>query len=164
MGFIDWAWLFLAAIALHNLEEAIWLPSWSKHAGKWHRPVSPSAFRFAVAVLTLLALIVTFWAVATGPRSVGSYLLTGYALGMLVNVVFPHMLVSVALRRYMPGLATALLLNLPITIFLLRSAFVEGYVRFPMFVYFGVAVCIFLVGSIPLLFRVGEKVMGRSAA
>jgi len=60
MSFIAWQWLFPFAITLHNLEEAIWLPAWSKHAGKWHRPVSPSAFPFAVAVFTLLAFMVTF--------------------------------------------------------------------------------------------------------
>jgi hypothetical protein len=161
VGFIDWACVFPVVIAIHNLEEAIWLPTWSRHAGKWHRPVSTSAFRFAVAVLTVLALIASVWAVVAGPGSVGSYLLAGYALGMLLNVVAPHLLATVALRRYVPGLASALTLNLPVGILLLRSAFAEGYVRFPRFAYFGVVVCIALAVSIPLLFRVGEKLMGR---
>ena len=34
MSFIEWRWLFLVAITLHNREEAIWLPAWSKQAGK----------------------------------------------------------------------------------------------------------------------------------
>lgn len=163
MSFIEWQWLFPVAITLHNLEEAIWLPAWSKHAGKWHRPVSPSAFRFAVAVLTVLAFIVTVWSAKAGPGSVGTYLLTGCALAVLLNVLVPHLLATVALRRYMPGLGTAIALNLPVTVMLLRRAFAEGYVRFPRFTYFGVLVCVALVASIPALFKVGEKLTDRSA-
>jgi len=162
VSFHFWAWMFPVAIALHNLEEAIWLPAWSKIAGKWHRPVSSSAFRFAVAVLTALAVVVTAWAVLAGPQSVGAYLLAGYALAMLLNVVMPHVLATMVLRRYMPGLSTALALNLPVTILLLRSSFAQGYVSFPTFVYYGVAVCAALVISIPVLFRIGEKVGSRS--
>ena len=158
MSFHFWAWMFPVAIALHNLEEAIWLPAWSKIAGKWHRPVSSSAFRFAVAVLTALAVVVTVWAVLAGPQSVGAYLLAGYALAMLLNVVMPNVLATIVLRRYMPGLSTALALNLPVTILLLRSSFAQGYVSFPTFAYYGVAVCVALVTSIPVLFRIGEKV------
>jgi hypothetical protein len=47
---------------------------------------------------------------------------------MLLNVPVPHLLATVALRSYTPGLATAVALNLPVTV-LLRSAFLEGYVR-----------------------------------
>ena len=105
-----------------------------------------------------LAVVVTVWAVLAGPQSVGAYLLAGYALAMLLNVVMPHVLATMVLRRYMPGLSTALALNLPVTILLLRSSFAQGYVSFPTFAYYGVAVCVALVTSIPVLFRIGEKV------
>ena len=162
MGFVELQWLFPIAITLHNLEEAIWLPSWSKNAGKWHRPVAPSVFRFAVAALTALAFVVTIWSAMGGPESIGTYLLTGYALGMLLNVLLPHLMATVALRSYMPGLATAIALNLPVTVLLLLSAFREGYVSFPTFAYFGALVCLGLVVSIPVLFVVGEKLMDRT--
>jgi hypothetical protein len=161
---MEWRWLFPIAITLHNLEEAIWLPAWSNHAGRWHRPVSPSAFRFAAAVFTASAIMVTIWSALAGPESIGSYLLAGYALAMLLNVFAPHLLVTVALRRYMPGLGTALALNLPVTIMLLRRAFAEGYVRFPTFAYYGLFVCVALVGSIPVLFAAGKKLTGRWGA
>lgn len=164
MSFIEWQWLFPVAITLHNLEEAIWLPAWSKQAGKWHRQVSPSAFRFAVAVLTVLAFIVTIWSAKAGPESAGAYLLAGCALAVLLNVLVPHLLATVALRRYMPGLGTAIALNLPVTIMLLRRAFAERYVRFPTFAYFGVLVCLAIVALILVLFAVGEKLTDRSAA
>jgi hypothetical protein len=39
-------WMVPAAIALHNLEEALWLPAWSEsRAGRWHRAVGVFEFR-----------------------------------------------------------------------------------------------------------------------
>jgi hypothetical protein len=35
MSFGNLEWLFPSVIALHNLEEAIWLPEWSRQAGRW---------------------------------------------------------------------------------------------------------------------------------
>ncbi len=160
MNFAEWQWFFPLAITVHNLEEAIWLPAWSQRAGRWHRPVEPFAFRFAVAVLTVLAYAAAAWSAAGGPESIGAYLLSGYALAMLLNVFLPHLLATVALRRYVPGLATALLCNLPVTAGLLQAAFAEGYVKLPTFVYYAVPVCLGLVASIPVLFAVGRRIKG----
>jgi hypothetical protein len=46
---------FPVAFALHNLEEAIWLPAWSRTAGVFDPVVGGFEFRFAVLVLTLWA-------------------------------------------------------------------------------------------------------------
>jgi hypothetical protein len=77
VGFTEWQWLFPVAITLHNLEEAVWLPAWSNRAGKWHRPVSPSAFRFAAAVLAALAFIVTFGSARGGGKVLAHTFLPG---------------------------------------------------------------------------------------
>jgi hypothetical protein len=159
MDMIVLQWLFPVAITLHNLEEAIWLPAWSKHAGRWHREVRPPVFRFAVSVLTVLAYAVTSWSVSEGPETVATYLLCGYALAMLLNVLFPHVIASIALRRYMPGLGSALLLNLPVTFLLLKQAFAQGYVHMPAFLYYGAGVSLAVALSIPALFALGESVI-----
>ena len=65
--FQHWQWLFPAAITVHNLEEAIWLPGWSRTAGEWHAGVGAFEFRFAVAVLTALAWVVTGLSLHGGP-------------------------------------------------------------------------------------------------
>jgi hypothetical protein len=80
---------------------------------------------------------------------------------MLLNVLFPHVVASLVLRRYMPGTATAVLLNLPVTIGLLGRAFREGYVEPRAFLIFGPMVVIGIVGSIPLLFWMGRRVSAR---
>jgi hypothetical protein len=40
--------LFALAFSLHNAEEAVWLPGWSKNAKSFHQPVTKNEFIFAV--------------------------------------------------------------------------------------------------------------------
>ena len=149
-------WLFAIAITAHNLEEAIWLPRWSKSAGRWHHPVEPGEFRFAVFVLTMLAYVISCMAFFGGKGSTGAYLISGYAFAMLLNVVFPHLIATVALRRYAPGIVTALFLNFPITLLLLRQAILEKYIQLSKFVWVGPLVVAGILGSIPVLFALGR--------
>ena len=160
MDFILLVWLFALAVTVHNIEEAMQLPAWSKNAGKWHHPVGAREFRFAVIVLTLLAYTVALLATAGGKESVGAYLAAGYALAMLLNVFFPHVIATVMMRRYAPGTLTALLLNLPVTLFLLYRGFQDGYIHYEQFVWIGPLVVLGIVVSIPLLFAIGRRLPG----
>jgi hypothetical protein len=157
--FIILAWLFAAVVAIHNLEEAVFLPAWSGQAGRWHRRVGASEFRFAVFVLTVLAGVAALIATVQGRESFGAYVLTGYALAMLLNVAFPHLLATLAMGRYMPGTATALVLNLPVSAALLHRAFREGYVSPSRFALVGPAVVLGIVLLISALFYVGRKLL-----
>jgi len=150
--------LFLLAVTLHNLEEAVWLPDWSQQAGRWHRPVEKIPFRFAVLVLTLLAYLCAYLGLMGGKQSVGIYLLGGYAFVMLVNVFFPPLLAAVWLQQYVPGLGTALALNLPVCSGLLFVVLKGDYVSpWPLLI----TGCIFAGGALILirvLFKLGERV------
>jgi hypothetical protein len=157
MGFVSLSWLFVGAVAAHNLEEAIWLPAWSQTAGRWHRSVGSAEFRFAVLVLTLLAAFAAWLATVQEKGNFGAYLVAGYALAMLLNVLVPHLLATLLLRRYMPGTATALLLILPVTLGLLREAIRGGDVDWRTFLIFGPIVVAGIVALIPLLFWIGRK-------
>ena len=161
MDFVSFTWLFVLVVAAHNLEEAIWLPAWSRTVVRWHQAVGNIEFRFAVIVMTLVAIISAWLATVQGRAGLGAYLVTGYALAMLLNVLFPHVVASLVLKRYMPGTATAVLLNLPVTIGLLLRAFRDGYVEPRAFLIFGPMVVIGIVASIPLLFRMGRMVSMR---
>jgi len=153
--------LFAVAVTAHNLEESIWLPEWSKSAGRWYHPVEPGAFRFAVFALTVFACAAACMGFSEGKESAGAYLVAGYALAMLLNVVFPHLVATVALRRYAPGIVTALFLNLPATICLLRQAIVEKHVRPHTFVWAGPLVVACILGAIPVLFALGRWKPGK---
>lgn len=156
MNFIVLTWLFAVAITLHNLEEALLLPAWSRSAGRWHHPVGAAEFRFAVGVLTALAYVAVCLATVGGRESVGAYFVAGYALAMLLNVFLPHLIATLAMRRYVPGAATALLLNLPVTMMLLSRGFREDYIRPSRFIWAGPLVVAIILGLIPVLFAVGR--------
>jgi hypothetical protein len=156
LSFRDLLWLFPIAVTLHNAEEAIWLPGWSKRAVLWRNPVMPGSFRFAAAVFTVLAFAVTWLSASSGKQSVWTYLAFGYMAAMLANVLIPHLALTIALRSYMPGLATAAALNLPVLPLLLVFAFQEGYVSGWKAVAYAVGVAAMLLASIQLLFKIGR--------
>jgi hypothetical protein len=156
MSFQSLEWLFPVVITIHNAEEAIWLPGWSKRAVLWHRPVTPGSFRFAAGVLTVLAYAITWLSIGSGKQTVWTYLAFGCIAVTLANVLIPHVAATVALRNYMPGLATAVLLNLPVLSLLAVMALREGYVSGWKSVAFCVGVSGALVASIPALFKLGK--------
>jgi Protein of unknown function with HXXEE motif len=157
MSFLALSWLFVLAVALHNLEEALLLPAWSQTAGRWHYAVGAPEFRFAVAILTAAAIATAGMASIGGKGSVGAYLVSGYALAMLLNVLFPHVLATILLRQYAPGTLTALLLNLPACALLLDRALREQYIQTSVFVWVGPVIVLALAASIPLLFALGRR-------
>jgi hypothetical protein len=157
MGFDALALAFAAAVALHNAEEALFLPSWSKTAGRWHVPVGAREFRFAVATLTGLAFSLAVWANAGSVA--GAYLVSGYGLAMALNSVAPHLAATLALRRYAPGTATALLLNLPISLALIRAGLLEGRIEWSRFLWAGPLTVAGLLASIPALFALGRTLL-----
>ena len=155
MSFDIFAWLFAAAVTIHNVEEAIFLPDWSQTAGRWHAPIGAAEFRFAVVVLTLSAYVCA--GLSTAGSVIGTYLLCGYALAMLLNVFIPHLAATAVMRRYAPGTATAVCLNLPITVLLIRRAVAEHRIALATFAWAGPLTVIVIVLSIPLLFAIGRR-------
>jgi hypothetical protein len=156
MSFQQLEWLFPLVITLHNAEEALWFPGWSKRAGRWHRPVAPGVFRFAVVILTALAFVVTGLSISTGRETVWTYLVFGSMAVTLANVLIPHILASVATRSYMPGLATGVALNLPVLSLLVVLAVRQGYVSGWKAAAYSVGVAGLLALFIPALFKLGK--------
>jgi hypothetical protein len=109
------------AFAVHNVEEAIWLPRWSRGAGRWHPAIEDGPFRFALIVLTGEAVAVTAWSARSGPRSTGAAVSGGLSIMLVANAVVPHLAATIAQRRYTPGTATAAAANVPVAFILLRQ-------------------------------------------
>ncbi len=154
MSFNLFAWLFAAGLTIHNLEEAIFLPAWSRTAARWHAPIGAAEFRFAVVVLTLSAYVCA--GLSTAGSMVGTYLLCGYSLAMFLNVFIPHLAATAVMRRYAPGTATAVCCNLPITVLLIRRAVAEHRIALATFAWAGPLTVVMIVLSIPLLFTIGR--------
>ena len=148
--------IFLLGFTLHNIEEAVWLPKWSKYARKFHEPVDSNQFIFAVIIVTIIGYLLTALDFLMGSSSgYVSYVYLGFVGMMGINALFPHLIATIALKKYAPGLMTALFLNLPLSLILIINAIKNGLSPFY------VLAAIVIVGGIILfslkyLFRLGQ--------
>lgn len=148
--------IFLLGFTLHNLEEAIWLPKWSKYARKFHEPVETNQFIFAVIVVTIIGYILTALDFVIGDSgNFVNYIYLGFIAMMGINSVFPHLVSTIVLKKYAPGLITALFLNLPFSLILIIGHIKNGINIF----YLLVAIIIvsgLMLFSLKYLFRLGR--------
>ena len=144
--------LFAAAVTIHNLEEFVWLPSFADP--RLPRLVR-SAFGFRVAVT---AITLAFWtavaALASGMPA--RPIIAGFAAAMVVNAVVPHVVLTMFLRRYHPGTATALLLVVPSAIVCLQAIGAVEAMQDAAFASVTLAAFLGLGLSVPLLMTAGR--------
>jgi hypothetical protein len=127
-------WGVPAALLLHNLEEGLtfarYLPRVRAAAPQAVRYLIPGPGRLSTAYVALVVVTVIpvgFALLARHPRSArwaGQALLVLAAI-LLVNVAW-HLAAAVVLRGYAPGVATALAINLPVTVMALRRERRDG--------------------------------------
>lgn len=145
--------LFVLAFILHNIEEAIWLPGWSKHAKKYHKAIEFNEFAFAVLLITILGVLLTFLRCIDDNKAINSIYL-GYVGMMVLNAIFPHLIATIALRRYAPGLITAIVLNVPIGGYIIYESMKE--IEFLNILISSVLISVIIVFLLPVLFRIGK--------
>lgn len=148
--------IFLLGFTLHNLEEAIWLPKWSKYARKFHEPVETNQFIFAVIVVTIIGYILTALDFVIGDSgNFVNYIYLGFVGMMGINSVFPHLVSTIVLKKYAPGLITALFLNLPFSLIL-----IIGHIKNGINIFYLLVAIIIVSGlvlfSLKYLFRLGR--------
>ncbi|MBW2421874.1 MAG: HXXEE domain-containing protein [Deltaproteobacteria bacterium] len=119
-------WLLPVAATIHNVEEWIWLPM-EALPKTLSVPVGAFEFRFALVVVTALYWLVTFQAARARPHDPWVYAALAGAAILSLNVVLPHLLVTMVLRVYAPGVVTALLLNTWIPPLVIAAALRQGY-------------------------------------
>lgn len=116
------ALLLGGAFVLHNLEEALaFARMYAAIRGHWGAAPEPRAFLGLLAVATLLGLAMLAWAGGGSERPLKRTALAGLAWVLLLNILLPHVPAAVVLGGYAPGVATALLINLPVGLFALRT-------------------------------------------
>lgn len=151
--------LFLLSFTLHNIEEGIWLPAWSKYAGKYHPKVSNNEFQFAVLIITIFGYLLTFIFLTFGKSSeIFKYLYLGFVLMMCLNAFFPHLLATFFIRRYAPGTLTGLLLNLPIGLYMIFNQYGTNLEIVKLLAGLIFALIINLV-PLRYLFKLGKKLL-----
>ena len=150
------------AIALHNLEETLWLPAWSNsRTDRWHSATRAFPFRFAVTILTMAAVTIACYAQQGGSSGLGFYILAAYALGQSMNIFMPHLIGTIATRTYMPGLATGIAFVLPASGVFLVNAFSSPDFDPRRFFIVSLVFIPLMLLSIPLLFRIGQIIERR---
>ena len=153
-------WLFFPiAITLHNLEEAIWLPAWTKHAKQFHKPIEANVFYFAVIFVTILAYLSTFLAVAFPSSWLWKYIFHGFLGAMILNTFFPHLVSTIILRRYSPGLVTGLFLLLPINSIILYQSVMLGHIKLTDLMISILIVSLALLSFLLFFFKIGEQLV-----
>lgn len=150
--------VFLLGFFIHNIEEAIWLPDWSKHATKYHKVVSPNEFRFAVTIFSAIGILFLFQYLIFFPAFIISkYIFLGFVLMMVLNAVFPHLVSTILLKKYAPGTLTGFLLNVPIGLYILITSISDRKEILPVIISFIVITVLSLL-IINVLFKIGRKV------
>lgn len=106
---------FAIAVTLHNLEEAIGLPNWSKANVKF-LPFTPKPIIYW-ALTTLISAFVWVLVLAAfnlpDNRFVTNFVVS-IALVFAVNAIVPHFILNFLRQGYSPGIGTAITLNLPL--------------------------------------------------
>jgi hypothetical protein len=122
-------------LVLHDTEEFFTFPRfWALSSGQLPRWLSPKGLvhnpqdiRIALVFATVLPLCVIAWAILRPRKALLVSVLLLESI-LLVNAGW-HILASVVRGGYAPGVVTAVLINLPFGIYVLRRAVKEHWIR-----------------------------------
>jgi hypothetical protein len=149
-----WLWAVPGAIALHNLEEALTIRTSLAHAdlpGRWRHAIDGGGltlFYVAIAAMAIVVAAIAAFGNLRDPRSRSARALLVIQVLMAVNA-FWHIGAAVYLGRYAPGVATAVLVNLPLSYFLLSLCWRERWLSHRAMLV--TAAIVAAVHSLPLL-------------
>jgi nucleoside recognition membrane protein YjiH len=123
-------------MALHNAEEAITFPAYlglvlAHVPDRWQhvsRTMTPAHLWTALLLLTVVPTFFATWATLRPNAATPVRLLLLLQGALLLNVVW-HMGVAISIDGYTPGLITAVVVNLPASVYLLRRAVRERWWR-----------------------------------
>jgi hypothetical protein len=168
-------WLFPIAFMIHDFEELIGFEPWLKRNAPEVRAklqkVLPAAllprvdavlakstaqFAVAIALIFLLTAVASFVAVEFHSYA---FFLAASAASVLHGLM--HIGQAVALHRYVPALATSVLIVLPYGALLYPRLVVEGIVTWPGLLLYGLVGIVAIVPIILGMHWLGEKLTGR---
>jgi len=136
-------WIYLIiAWCIHNLEEAWAMSNWlgineTKLPYTKFIPVSTlqQGLPIALIIATLLLFLIPILAI----YKKWDNRIFGIILGMCLINAIGHILITIVLGSYSPGVITALLINLPLSVFIIRQLFkynlLKNFFWFHIFAY-----------------------------
>lgn len=123
-------WCIPFFTAVHNAEEALTMPSWielhlvllrSKFFFFHYLTFSTEQLYISLLLVTIVPLIITAFALKRELTKNSVMLLLTLQSVIGWNAVVPHAAGTVLLGMYNPGLVTAVVINIPFTVFLFRE-------------------------------------------
>ena len=129
-------WLVPVLLLVHNVEEALFFPRYLPLAlARLPDELRPLAGAItlgqvwtALALVTLVPFALAAWATAQPSSRTALWLLLLVQATVLLNVFWHLGTAVIGFQGYAPGVVTALALNLPFSIYLLRRARTEQWV------------------------------------
>jgi uncharacterized protein with HXXEE motif len=172
-------WLVPVFIAFHNLEEGLTMPSWLAANLPDVRRIVPAAIferlpldlaaavprpRLFVELLiaTLVPLAITAVGLSRKGRP-GLYVVLVLQAVVCVNAVFPHILATLALARYTPGVITAACINVPFSWYLFRRGVRERAIEGRTVVLMLIAAAILYVPAVQGIYALGALLVQMKA-
>lgn len=117
---------FALVVGLHNAEEWLTFPlypeSWTlaqRHFGLAMARPDWGQFELALGLATVLPWALLAWIGGGRANAARAFVLTGMASAIAANVLVPHIPLSLLERGYTPGIASAVLVNLPFCLWVL---------------------------------------------
>lgn len=107
------AWALFAGFAVHNLEESLTMGDFLDGVGTGYLLVP---FLVAVTLVTALGLVLVVLSTRTRPVAWARDGMRVLALILIINAFVPHIPLAIILGGYAPGVVTAVVLNLPLSI------------------------------------------------
>lgn len=139
MSYRSLQWLVWLCVVLHNAEEGIAARAYLPKVRDLLRGRVPprvldaipglEQFYIGLVGATLVPLALIVFATTGRPTPLKAYVVAVIAMGLMLNVVVPHVPAAVLLGGYAPGVATAVLVNLPFSIYFLRRSLREGHIE-----------------------------------
>jgi Protein of unknown function with HXXEE motif len=132
-------WLVPVFLTVHNVEEAVFFPRYlpfvlARLPAGWQAvaaPLTSGQVWSALTVVTGVAFAIAWWARGRPDSRAALWVLLLIQSAVLLNAVWHAVAAVVLFGGYAPGLVTALVLNLPFSIYLLGRAFREQWLTRP---------------------------------
>lgn len=132
-------WLVAVFVFLHNLEEALTIPAYAPVVRRRLAAFLPATLLgasemgswiyIALVVVTLVPAIIVFVATRKPASRLAARAVVFVQIIFLLNVFVPHIPAAFLLGGYAPGVATAVGINLPYSLYFLRRSAKEGVIR-----------------------------------
>ena len=155
MTSVQFYFLFPSLFMLHELEEIIWMPSFAKKISiqypnnrilSYYTPFAFNAIVLEQFLILLLSLFLSYW--------YSNYTIYATIVIAYIYHVFGHLIQTLVIRKYVPGLLTGILTSL-FSIISLKNEIPFALYGYSLFTF--LLILLNLISSFMILHKVNKK-------